>query len=217
MTRDGFEQRLGALARAAATASNAARRRQIEFQFDDIADRVSLARTKRRWILACARWATNSNRAPSPLDLSGGDLTMAAKFKRPRHQDFDPDPVLRRARAPVPPHVRCDPRSVPNMARALREAGFVARPSVMGETDHDHADLLVDFEGGKMRGRFAVFGRRDDDGSMTWDRPSWAGGDSGTAAVRRRRAERSPEYDRLLLTLQVGRIDNSRRPPRPGR
>ena len=155
-TRDGYEARLDTLARAAALATGK-RRDQIELQFHDLADEIQLAKTKRNWLLMLARWAKFSNKEPTKIDLSGGDMTSAARFVRPRPQDFDPDPKLRRAAVKYPPEITSDPRSAPNMLKALRAAGFNARPSVLGETDFvARADLLVDFPGGKEKGRFAL-------------------------------------------------------------
>ena len=129
-----------------------------------------------------ARWAKFSNKEPTKIDLSGGDMTSAARFVRPRPQDFDPDPKLRRAAVKYPPEITSDPRSAPNMLKALRAAGFNARPSVLGETDFvARADLLVDFPGGKEKGRFALLGGRRKNGLWAW-RFGWEGRTRQTAS-----------------------------------
>lgn len=143
-TRDGYEARLDRLARAAAMETST-RKRQIELQFDDVADEIELARTKRKWIVDCARWNRFSNVEPTKIDLSGGCMTTAMKYERPRPQDFDPDPKVRRSRVPVPDHVADDPLSTWNMMRALRSFGYNARASIFGEITWDGAELLVDF------------------------------------------------------------------------
>ena len=201
-TRDGFQARLERLAAAAAAAPDFRRRLEIEAQFDDAADRIQLARTKRNWMLAEAKWRRHSNEEPDRLEMAGGDLTVAARFQRPRPQDFDPDPAMRRRRVPLPDHVASDPRSPHNMMKALRSAGFLARPSLLSELTFDAVDLLVDFPGGKKDGRFLVRGKRGPDGAMRWSM-SWEGGDSSAAMRRRLRAVRSEEYA-LLSRLVLG-------------
>lgn len=202
-TRDGYEARLDALARAAAMVPIGRRRDEIEAQFNLVADEISLAKTKRHWLLAVSRWSRFSNRSPSKWDLSGGDMTSAERFSRPRPQDFDPDPKVRRARVPVPPHVSSDPRSVPNMIKALRTAGFHARPSIVGETTFEEADLLVDFPGGKQKGRFGLLGRRNAAGTMIW-RHEWEGNGSRADMARHRRALGRDDYRKFVDILKTG-------------
>lgn len=202
-TRDGYEARLEALARAAAMVPIGRRRSELEAQFNLIADEISLAKTKRNFILAVARWNRFSNREPSKMDLSGGDMTSAERFARPRPQDFDPDPKVRRARVPIPKHVATDPRSVPNMMKALRLAGFHARPSILGETTFEEADLLVDFPGGKQKGRFGLLGRRNAAGTMVW-RHEWEGNGSRADIARHRRALSRDDYRKFVDILKTG-------------
>lgn len=208
--RDGYESRLDALARAAAAATGR-RRDEIEAQFDALADEIALAKTKRKWILAVARWVRFSNRPPTKLDMCGGDLTSAERFQRPRPQDFDPDPKVRRAKVPVPDRLAADPRSVPNMMKALRAAGFRVKPSIVGETTFEEADLLVDFPGGKEKGRFGLLGRRNDKGIMVW-RHDWEGNYSRADQRRRTRALRSAEYRIFVEILASGLAPRSLRP-----
>ena len=202
-TRDGYEARLELLARLAAATADPRRRDQVECQFESLADEIALARTKRAWMLAVARWARHSNREPEKIDLSGGDMSMADRFQRPRPQDFDPDPVVRRRRPVRPPHVASDSRSTHNMRAALRAAGFRVRVSVLGEATDDVADLLVDFPGGKEEGRFMVVGRRGPDGMMAW-RHSWDGNGSRADGIRHRRALARPAYAALVRTVREG-------------
>lgn len=201
-TREGYESRLDALARAAAAATGR-RRDEIETQFNEVADEIALAKTKRNFLLHVARWNRVSNREPTKLDLCGGDMTSAERFMRPRPQDFDPDPKVRRARVPVPAHLAADPRSVTNMIKALRLAGFRAKPSIIGETTFEEADLLVDFPGGKEKGRFAVLGRRNAKGEMTW-RFLWEGNSSKANAIRHRRAISGDNYQKFVEIIRHG-------------
>lgn len=202
-TREGYEARLDTLARAAALATGK-RRHQIELQFHDLAEELQLARTKRNHLLVVARWALISNREPTKLDLSGGDMTSAARFVRPRPQDFDPDPKVRRAAVRYPAEIMADPTSPPNMLKALRAAGFNARPSVLGETDSvSRADLLVDFPGGKEKGRFALLGGRRKDGTFAW-RFAWEGRTSKADAARHRRALASQPYKLFKTIVEKG-------------
>jgi hypothetical protein len=60
-------------------------------------------------------------------------LREGACFARPRPQDFDPDPKVRRRRPPLPASVRRDPWSVPNMLAALKAAGLDARLNLVGD------------------------------------------------------------------------------------
>lgn len=201
-TREGYEARLDALARAAAMTTGR-RRDEIETQFNLVADEISLAKTKRNFMLAVARWNRGSNREPTKMDLCGGDMTSAERFARPRAQDFDPDIKVRRARVPIPPHLAADPRSVPNMMKALRAAGFRAKPSIVGETTFEEADLLVDFPGGKEKGRFGVLGRRNAQGKMAW-RFEWEGNSSKASANRHRRALMSDDYRKFVEIIRHG-------------
>lgn len=203
-TRDGYEARLDRLARAAAMETST-RRRQIEHQFDDVADRIALAKTKRLWILHVARWNRFSNAEPTKLDLSGGCMTTAMRYERPRPQDFDPDPKVRRARVPIPEHVADDPLSTWNMMRALRSFGYHARVSVLGEMSWDAAALLVDFPQGREKGRYEVDGARDADGAMRW-KSSWSGNGTKTDDTRRYRSRNSEEFARFKGILAYGTL-----------
>jgi hypothetical protein len=201
-TRDGYEARLDRLARAAALETST-RKRQIELQFDDVAEEIELAKTKRKWILDVARWNRFSNEEPTKLDLSGGCMTTAMKYQRPRPQDFDPDPKVRRARVPVPDHVAGDPLSTWNMMRALRSFGYNARASILGEVTWDGAELLVDFPQGREKGRYHVTGRRDGDGVMQWG-ATWDGNGTKTDERRRFRCQQSDEFGHFKGILAYG-------------
>ena len=125
VTREDFEHRLQTLARAVAAVPDADWQMQIRLkrQFDACAERIALAPGKRAWMLAEARWARRSNAAPTMADLWVEPVASPSCFARPRPQDFDPDPAVRRRRVPLPPEVRADPFSVPNMLGALVGAG----------------------------------------------------------------------------------------------
>jgi len=202
-TRDGYEARLETLARIAARTEGFRRRQQIERQFHDVADEIQLAQTKRYWMLQVARWYRHSNEEPTKMDLSGGDMSMAQRFQRPRPQDFDPDPKVRRARVPVSPHVASDPRSTLNMRKALVRAGYNARCSIVGEVTDDHADLLVDFPGGKRYGRYRLTGDRNADGAMEWSF-RWEGNYTKTDMARKWRCERSEAFQTFGQLVALG-------------
>jgi hypothetical protein len=102
------------------------------------------------------------------------------------------------------------------MIKALRRAGFRARPSILGETDLDRADLLVDFREGKMAGRFQIGAVRRPDGSMNWSVPRWEGGDTKTGMRRARKARASNEFRLLLDTLSRGLYHGPRSAEDPG-
>lgn len=202
-TREGYEARLETLARVAARTDGFRRRQEIERQFDDVADEIELARTKRNWMLRVARWYRYNNEEPTKVDLSGGDMSMAQRFQRPRSQDFDPDPKIRRARVPVSPHVAADPISTVNMRKALVRAGFNARCSIVGEITDDHADLLVDFPGGKKYGRYCLTGDRKPDGEMEWSF-RWEGNYTKTDMDRKWRCERSEAFQAFKQLVALG-------------
>lgn len=204
-TREGYEARLERLAKAAAYAEEPRRRRQIRAQFEDVAEEIALAKTKRAWMLAVASWYRYSNQEPTKIDLSGGCMTTAMTFQRPRPQDFDPDPKVRRARVPVPAHVVADPLSTWNMLRALRSFGYNARASVLGEITWDAAGLLVDFPGGREKGRFSVNGKRDGSGAMTWT-CYWDGNGTATDDRRRIRCQNGAEFQTFRNILAYGTL-----------
>ncbi|MDE4914220.1 hypothetical protein PQI07_26475 [Methylobacterium sp. 092160098-2] len=203
-TRDGYEARLDRLARAAAMETST-RRRQIEHQFDDVADEILLAQTKRKWLLDCARWYRYSNEEPTKIDLSGGCMTTAMKYQRPRPQDFDPDPKIRRARVQVPDYVANDPLSTWNMMRTFRALGYNARASVMGDVTWESADLLVDFPEGREKGRYSVTGRREPSGTMVWNY-LWDGNGTKTDDRRRFRSQQSDRFEEFRNILVYGTL-----------
>jgi len=130
VTRDDHEHRLQVLAHATAAADaerDWQREMQVRRQFDRLANRLQLAAGKRAWLIAAARWGRRSNAPPTMTDLWVQDVASPSCFARPRPQDFDPDPAVRRRRVPLPDHVRLDSRSIPNMLRALHDAALKAR------------------------------------------------------------------------------------------
>lgn len=202
-TRDGYRARLERLAAAAAAEPDYRRRMQIEAQFHEVADRISLARTKRNWMVGEAIWRRHSNEEPDKLDMAGGDLTVAERFRRPKPRDFDPDPVERRKRDPLPERVALDPRSTHNMARAMRAAGFKVRVSLLSEMTDDAVALLVEFPGGKKEGRFLLNGARGADGAMAW-RHQWEGGETAAGIRRLVKCKRSETYREFLAVVERG-------------
>ncbi|USQ74089.1 hypothetical protein NF552_23095 (plasmid) [Roseomonas mucosa] len=109
VTRDDFEHRLQTLARAVAAVPEADWQMQIRLkrQFEACAERIALGPGKQAWMLAEARWARKSNASPTMADLWIEPVASRSCFARPRPQDFDPDPAIRRRRVPPPP--RCGP------------------------------------------------------------------------------------------------------------
>ena len=198
-TRDGYEARLQTLANVAARTDGYLRQKQVEAQFDEVADEIRLAKTKRNWMLAVARWSLHSNQVPTKLDLCGGDLYSAERVQRPRPQDFDPDPKARRARPRLPHHIANDPM------RALRCAGFTVRISMIGEVTHDRADLLVKHSIGTGRdlARWEVEGYRNHDGAMKWQH-RWYGNGSRACLRRRLRTYGTTLPDKLKMVLTTG-------------
>lgn len=196
VTRDDYEYRLDRLARAMAESSGQ-RFTQFERQFNELADRISLAKSKRQWIIATAYWSLKSNRPPELADLWMADVASPSLIRRPLPKDFDPDPVVRKARERLPDHIADDPLSVPNMLRRLKASGFKAVVSLAGDPPWERAVIQVDLAEGRS-GRFNIDGRRTD-GQMEWQM-KWAGNDSPTGRRHQRIAYRMPEYA-LLRSL----------------
>ncbi len=206
VTRDDHEHRLQALARAAAAGAERdwQREMQVRRQFDRLADRIQLAAGKRAWLIAAAKWGRRSNAPPTMADVWIQDVASPSCFARPRPQDFDPDPVARRRRVPLPERVRLDPRSIPNMLRALRDAALKARITRLGDPQHDRGHIQVDMPM-KGRSRFVVMGARDDTGRMVW-RLLWDGNDGEAGRRRHRIALASDAYSRLIEVVARGRV-----------
>lgn len=204
-TRDGYERRLQILARAVAGAGGDWRREmQLRRQFREAADRIALAGGKRAWLLAAAKWAMRSNTPPTMADLWVEDVASPSCLARPRPQDFDPDPRARRRRAPLPPHVRADPRSIPNMLHALRAASLEARVTRLGDPPWDRGHIQVEMPI-KGRSRFVAVGERDGRGRMRW-RAVWDGNESAAGQRRHLRALRCDAHARMEEVLRRGRL-----------
>ena len=207
-----FRYRLETLARAVAKADTPARRREILRQFDDVADRIKLAGAKRRWMLEEGAWSLTSNRPPELSDLWFSDVASPSILRRPRDQDFDPDPALRRKLVPVPDEVADDPLSTPNVIAALREAGFEPAISLAGDPHWYRCVIQVDLTPGRLT-RFNLDGAPVD-GQMTW-RLRWAGNDSRAGMQRYSRITKTEDYARLKrMVATLGQVSPG--PPRPG-
>lgn len=213
VTRDDFEYRLQQIARAHAVAERAEKEKtgpwqrplQIGRQFDEVADRIGLAKGKRAWMLKEAAWYLSHNAPPTMADLWMGNTASPSFFARPRPQDFDPDPVKRRKRVAVPDHVRLDPRSITNMLAALQAAGLRARLDRLGDPPWDAGSLVVDFPQVKGRSRFILVASRNLLGAMAWDE-RWDGNYSKPGLARWRKVEKLPAYARMQEVLRTGRV-----------
>jgi hypothetical protein len=75
---------------------------QLECQFDSLADQITLAKTKRRYILLMALRRQRGERLLHPEELMGSALDARA-VQVPKHNDFDPDPKVRKSRSLAPP------------------------------------------------------------------------------------------------------------------
>lgn len=194
VTREDFEYRLSTLAKAAAQESGK-RKDQILRQFDDVADQIKLARSKRQWVLSSGHWALKSNAEPTMSDLWHADIASPSLLKRPRPQDFDPDPKVRKAKTTYPHDVIADPSSVPNMLSRLKKAGFKAIISLAGEPVWDRAEIQVDLAEGRSM-RFLLNGRRFTEGQTHWTL-QWGGNDSKPGLAKKRQAKKLSTYKLL--------------------
>ena len=212
-TRDEHEQRLQVLASAVAGANDDWQRQmQLHRQFREAADRIGLAQGKRTWLLNAAAWARRSNRLPTMADLWVDAVASPSCLARPRPQDFDPDPQVRRRRIALPAHVRADPWSIPNILHALRATSLKVQVTRLGDPPHDAGHIQIDMpitakphsglRGG--RSRFVAIAQRDKCGRMTW-RWVWDSNESESGRARHRRALRCDAYARMVEVLRHGR------------
>lgn len=199
VTREDFEYRLERLAKAMVS-EDGMRRTQLSRQFEELADRIALAKPKRAWIIAAAHWSLRSNEPPTLSYLWSGDVASPSLIRRPSPKDFDPDPVVRKTRDRLPAEIVADPDSVPNMLRRLRAGGLKAVVSLAGDPPWERAIIQVDLAPGRT-GRFSVDGRRVD-GDMEWEL-EWAGNDSNAGRKHHRRAIGLPEY-MVLRSIVAG-------------
>lgn len=207
VTREDFEYRLGRIAKAMVS-EEGTRRTQLSRQFDELADRIALAKPKRAWLIAAAHWGLRSNEPPTLIDLWGCDVASPSLMRRPSSKDFDPDPVVRKSRDRLPAEIIADPDSVPNMLRRLRAGGLKAVISLAGDPPWERAMIQVDLAPGRT-GRFSVDGRRVD-GDMQWEL-KWAGNDSNAGRKHYRRALGLPDY-LVLRSLVAGDLGANSRP-----
>jgi len=191
LTREDYEYRLETIARAVAKAEGK-RRDQLERQFDDVADRIALARAKRTWILAAGRWALRSNSPPLLSDLWMSDVASPSYISRPRPQDFDPDPSVRRRRSAAPEEATSDPRSVPNVLKTMKAAGLKAVISLAGEPAWERAVLQIDLGPGRTM-RYLAEARRGSGGLIEWDL-KWGGNHSKPGLRKMRQSVRLDSY-----------------------
>lgn len=204
VTRDDFQYRLEALARAAAQCGDDWQREmQVRRQFDELADRISLAAGKRAWLHNAARWSLRSNAVPMMTDIWVEDVASPSCLARPQAEDFDPDSTIRNKRRSVPAHVRADPHSIPNMLAALHTAGFKARITRLGDPPWNKGHIQVDLPL-KGRSRFIAIGQRSPDQTMAWHLV-WDGNESKAGLLRYRRAVGVGYLDRLKAILRDGR------------
>lgn len=204
VTREDFEHRLRTLARVIAEVPKEdwSLRMRLRRQFEACADRIKLGSGKRAWLLAEVAWSRRSNVTPTMADLWGEPVASPSCFARPRPQDFDPDPAIRRRRAPWPPHVRADPFSLANMRAALIQRGLRARVTRLGDPPWGRGHIQVEMPV-KGRARFVLMGEWAG-GQMAWE-CRWDGNESKAGLMRRRKAEGTEAYRHMLDAVKHGR------------
>ncbi|WP_338578691.1 hypothetical protein V8J38_16660 (plasmid) [Brevundimonas olei] len=194
LTAMDYEYRLQRMARAIAAEEDPIRRSQLARQFDDLADAIRLGGGKRAWVRAEGAWSLTSNAPPTLSDLWCSDVASPAYMARPRPQDFDPDPAVRRRRLRLPAEVAEDPRSVPNVLRSLVRAGFRARLALAGDPRYRRGVIQIDLRPGRT-GRFLAEAKPQGD-TTAWDL-SWGGNHNTTALRQASSARRLPAYQEL--------------------
>lgn len=206
VTRDDFEYRLESLVKAAFR-EEGERRSQLLRQFEETADRIKLAKAKRNWLIRAGLWGAKSNSPPALKDLWMSDVALPSLIARPRPQDFDPDPLARRKRPPLPKEAVEDPLSVPNMTARLRAEGFVPEVVLVGEPAWERAVVQIDLGPGRSM-RFCANAARSAAGLIVWTL-RWGGNDSAAARKKQRQATRLPAYVRLRQIV-LGRAETTR-------
>lgn len=198
-----YEYRLGLLAKAIASTEELPRRAQMMLQFEDLAAEIQLSAGKRQWMLAEGRWSLRSNAPPALEDLWPSKVASPSLMARPRPQDFDPDPVIRRKRVALPADVVAEASSVPNVLRNLKRSGIKARLYLVGDPAWDRAVLQIDLAPGRT-GRFNADAVREG-GRTTWSF-GWAGNYGPTADRHRMRALKLPSYQLARKLVPVARV-----------
>lgn len=198
-TRDDYEYRLESILKAAFR-EEGERRSQLLRQFEETADVIRLAKAKRNWMIRAALWATKSNRSPTLQDLWMADVASPSLIARPRAQDFDPDPAVRRRRTPLPEEATANPLSVPNMTGRLRAVGFDARVVLAGEPAWSRAVVQIDLGPGRSM-RFNAHASPGVDGIIRWQL-KWGGNGSKSAGRKLNVARRLPEYSLLKSIVE---------------
>jgi len=150
-----------------------------------------------------ARWAQRSNAPPTMADLWVEPVASPSCLVRPRPQDFDPDPRVRRQRTPLPAKIRADPFSIPNILHALKAASLKARITRSGDPHYERGHIQIDMPV-KGRSRFVAIAERDAQGRMVW-RWVWDGNGSEAGGARHQRALRCNAYARMVEALRHGR------------
>ena len=163
-----------------------------------------LSAAYRQWVLNEERFRLRSDREPTMADLWVGSTASPSCFARPRPQDFDPDPSVRRRRTPLPAAARGDPKGLRNMLAAMKSRGLHARLDRLGDPPHLRGSILVKMPI-KGRAQFAALAERNrEDVPVRW-RLVWDGNDSRAGRRRYRVAIQTPEYAALLDVLRSGR------------
>ncbi|MDG3444607.1 hypothetical protein [Nitrospirillum amazonense] len=188
VSRDDYEYRLQLLARAVTTEADRRRKSELRHQFDDLADLIKLSSGKRAWMLAAAAWSLTSNQDPVIADLWHSDIASPSLLAKPRPQDFDPDPAVRRRREA--PTGNRPPNSVPVILGQLRAAGFKARRTLIGDDPTTRAEIQIDLDESN-RCRFIAEARPAPGGRVSW-RLKWGGNGSAAATRRYHRCLRNP-------------------------
>lgn len=198
-TREDFEYRLSGLARAVAQEADPKRKDQLLHQFDDVADRISLSAAKRAWIRAEASWYLNNNRPPDLEDLWFADVASPSLFARPRPQDFDPDPRVRRRRygnaTPKPQH------GSSAVLKQLIASGFKARRIRVGDDPERRAVIQIDLDKGRT-GRFLAEVRPGAQGHPVWEL-SWDGNFSASGMRNYYKWSARPAYRQIRTILKL--------------
>ncbi|TWA81560.1 hypothetical protein FBY14_12452 [Azospirillum brasilense] len=169
------------------------RRRQIVVQFDELAERIRLAKTKRRYVLADAGMMRHHGQRFDPLRDCDGPLA-AQNFVRPLPLDFHPDPTERQdraARRQERHQLDAHAAELDLMRQRLKAAGIEARRPL----HFDHLLIKVDTSSGPALWNIDI--GADGRPVVTWGES----GKAGRAATTRKRLSQKGEVVTALRQL----------------
>lgn len=172
---------------------------QLRAQFDELADLIALARSKRRFVLADAGMRLRHGRSFEPSRDCDGPLA-AQQFERPLALDYSPDPAVRKGRAArKAERYGADPvaEELDLMRSRLRQRGVEARRP----RHTNHLLIKIDTSAGPALWNYGL-GPDGKTPTVTWGES----GKAGRAAVTRKRRSETTDPVRIMRCLAAERL-----------